>query len=55
MTDKNQKQPDRIMVVAKDGSEISDEELEQIAGGVGKKVSKTIDVVIKKTDVDDPF
>lgn len=47
--------PTRVMVVSKDGSEISDDELEQIAGGVAKRYSKTIDIAIRKTDVDDGF
>lgn len=57
MTDSNKdKKVDRIMVVSKDGSEISDEELEKIAGGRAKsRVSKTIDLGVGKTDMDDPF
>jgi len=56
-TDKPQKKVDRIMVISKDGSEITDEELQQVVGGMraSGRHSKTIDVGEGYTDVDDPF
>jgi bacteriocin-like protein len=57
MTKKDNKNElaDRMPEVPKNGFEITDDELAQIAGGLAARVSKTIDLVVGCTDMDDPF
>ncbi len=52
--DNNDGKTSKVIMVVSD-SEISDEELQKIAGGAPKRYSKTIDVSVGRTDVDDAF